>query len=453
MNFNAIEFLILFLPITWLCFRCVKANLRLLVLLFASIIFYAFSGLIPLLFMLIAILIGFIAAVLSNKTSKWLTITLAILPPLIILFLFKYLNFTLKNIYAGPETRDFFYFFLAVTLPAGISFYTFQIISYNIDVNEKRIKPENNLIKLATYISLFPQLIAGPILRYSQIKDQLTNIISSEKIKPDYRNAFKYLSFGLAGKVFVSDLMNLLIKNKNAFDITIDASKADIFFLINAYSIRIFFDFWAYSLMAIGLAKLFCIELPINFNEPYQSKNPKDFWRRWHITLSSWLRDYVYIKLGGNKNYSKNIIIVFLACGLWHGAGWSFVLWGAYHAILVIIYHLSRNYWDKLSIVFQVATTYLLVGIGWPLFFMDIVDYKDMILTLFNASFLGGIYSLKHWIFITPIMLWVFFSKEKYWLYNKNKHWFFDSPILHSSLLFLALIFSNYSETFIYFRF
>ena len=229
--------------------------------------------------------------------------------------------------------------------------------------------------------------------------------------------------------------------------------KQIFFFLINAYSIRIFFDFWAYSLMAIGLAKLFCIELPINFNEPYQSKNPKDFWRRWHITLSSWLRDYVYIKLGGNKNYSKNIIIVFLACGLWHGAGWSFVLWGAYHAILVIIYHLSRNYWDKLSIVFQVATTYLLVGIGWPLFFMDIVDYKDMMLTLFNASFLGGIYSLKHWIFITPIMLWVFFSKEIYWLYNKNKHWFFDSPILHSSLLFLALIFSNYSETFIYFRF
>ena len=181
MNFNAIEFLIIFLPITWLCFRCVKANLRLKVLLFASIVFYAFSGLIPLLFMLIAIFIGFIAAILSKKTHKWLTITLAILPPLVILFLFKYLNFTLENFNAGEETRDFFYFFLAVTLPAGISFYTFQIISYNIDVNEKRIKPENNLIKLATYISLFPQLIARPIVRYNEIVRQLKRISSNQK--------------------------------------------------------------------------------------------------------------------------------------------------------------------------------------------------------------------------------------------------------------------------------
>ena len=374
MNFNSIDFLLIFLPIVWVIFIKIKQSLRLLVLLISSLIFYSLSGIIPLIFMIIAILIGFYIAMIK-KIKKKFYLFLSIFPPLMILFLFKYLNFSLNIIDAGTETRSFFYFFLSVTLPAGISFYTFQIISYNMDVYSNKIKKEQSFIKLATYISLFPQLIAGPILRYSQMVKQLNNIVINKKLDIDYKNAFKYLSFGLAGKVFISDLMNLLIKNKNAYDISIDASKLDIFFLINAYSIRIFFDFWAYSLMAMGIAKLFSLDLPINFKEPYQTKNPKDFWRCWHITLSLWLRDYVYIKLGGNKNYIKNIIIVFLVCGLWYGAGYSFIIWGAYHAILVIIYHYSKNKWNKLNPSFQILITYFLISIGWPLFFMDITQY------------------------------------------------------------------------------
>ena len=452
MNFNSIAFLLIFLPLVWIIFIKIKKDLRLLVLLISSLIFYSVSGLIPLIFMIIAILIGFYVA-LFNKIEKKFYLFLSIFPPLIILFLFKYLNFALDIVNASLDVRSFFYFFLSVTLPAGISFYTFQIISYNIDVHTKKVKKEDSFLKLATYISLFPQLIAGPILRYSQMVEQLNTILVKQKLQIDYKNAFKYLSFGLAGKVFVSDLMNLLIKNKNAYDISIDATKLDIFFLINAYSIRIFFDFWAYSLMAIGIAKLFSLNLPINFKEPYQTKNPKDFWRCWHITLSLWLRDYVYIKLGGNNSYTRNIIIVFLVCGLWHGAGWSFILWGGYHAILVIIYHYSKNYWNKLNIFFQVSITYLLISIGWPLFFMDISEYIEMMLVFFKESNSIGIYSLKHWVFLLPILAWIFFSKEKTWLYNDKKNWFFDSPVLHSILLFFALIFSNYSETFIYFRF
>ena len=452
MDFNSIGFLLIFLPIVWIIFINIKQDLRILVLLISSLIFYSISGIIPLIFMIIAILIGFYVAMLKKIKTK-LYLFLSIFPPLMILFLFKYLNFSLNIIDAGSETRNFFYFFLSVTLPAGISFYTFQIMSYSMDVYSKKIKKEQNFIKLATYISLFPQLIAGPILRYSQMVKQLNNIVINKKLEIDYKNAFKYLSFGLAGKVFVSDLMNLLIKNKNAYDISIDASKLDIFFLINAYSIRIFFDFWAYSLMAIGIAKLFSLDLPINFREPYQTKNPKDFWRRWHITLSLWLRDYVYIKLGGNKNYTKNIIIVFLVCGLWHGAGYSFIIWGAYHAILVLIYHYSKNNWNKLNSSFQILLTYLLISIGWPLFFMDITQYFEMLAVFFKQPSSTGIYSLKHWVFIIPILAWIFLSKEKNWLYNDKRNWLFDSPILHAALLFFSLIFSNYSETFIYFRF
>ena len=376
MDFNSIAFLLIFLPIVWIIFMNIKQDFRILVLLISSLIFYSISGIIPLIFMIIAISIGFYVAMLKKIKTK-LYLFLSIFPPLMILFLFKYLNFSLNIIDAGAETRNFFYFFLSVTLPAGISFYTFQIISYSMDVYAKKIKKEQNFIKLATYISLFPQLIAGPILRYSQMVKQLNNIVINKKLEIDYKNALKYLSFGLAGKVFVSDLMNMLIKNKNAYDISVDASKLDIFFLINAYSIRIFFDFWAYSLMAIGIAKLFSLDLPINFREPYQTKNPKDFWRRWHITLSLWLRDYVYIKLGGNKNYTKNIIIVFLVCGLWHGAGYSFIIWGAYHAVLVITYHYSKNKWNKLNSSFQILLTYLLISIGWPLFLIILITIND----------------------------------------------------------------------------
>lgn len=205
--------------------------------------------------------------------------------------------------------------------------------------------------------------------------------------------------------------------------------------------------------MAIGIAKLFSLELPINFREPYQAVNPRDFWRRWHVTLSYWLRDYLYVKMGGNRSYIRNIVIVFVVCGVWHGAGWQFIIWGAYHAVLVIFYHLSKSVWDKLFSPAQVILTYLLVALGWPLFFLDIDAYLTFITAPFNENIGLGIYKLKHWLFITPILLWTFFSRERFWLYNETPRALFDSPIVHGMMFFIALIFVNYSETFIYFRF
>ena len=215
----------------------------------------------------------------------------------------------------------------------------------------------------------------------------------------------------------------------------------------------IFFDFWAYSLMAIGLGKLFAIDLPVNFREPYQSASPGEFWRRWHVTLSFWLKDFVYLRLGGRDAYVRNIAIIFLACGLWHGAGWTFVLWGAYHAVLVIGYHLSRPLWDKAPRVLQILLTYGLVSLGWPLFFLDLDGYWMLLSALVDPAEGAGIYSLKHWAFILPILAWVFFSKERVWLYNERPHWLFDNAPLHAVMALGALLFTSYSSTFIYFRF
>ena len=217
--------------------------------------------------------------------------------------------------------------------------------------------------------------------------------------------------------------------------------------------IRIFYDFWAYSLIAIGLAKLISLDLPINFREPYQSHSPREFWRRWHVTLSYWLRDYLYIRIGGNNNYVRNIVIVFLACGLWHGAGWSFVVWGALHGGGVLLYHFNRRRWDSWPAFVKISLTYALISLSWPLFFMDIDRYVTLLKVLVWSTDGAGIYTLKHWFFILPILAWMFFSKERVWLYNKKPIIIIDSPVIHSLMALIAIIFASYSDTFIYFRF
>lgn len=453
MNFNTLLFLLIFLPVVWGLFYLAPRQFRVLILLVASLTFYASSGFVPLAFMVLAIVWGYLMARTIGQSSLRSGLLLSISVPLIILFLFKYLNFTLDNLGLSSDAKDQFIFFLSITLPAGISFYTFQIVSYNIDVFDKKFTPERNFTKFAAFISLFPQLIAGPILRYNEMSSQLDRLKSQQKLNINFRSAFKFISVGLFAKICISDLTWVLIKNSMATDLARDANFLDIVFLLNAYSIRIFYDFWAYSLMAIGIAKLFSLELPINFREPYQAVNPRDFWRRWHVTLSYWLRDYLYVKMGGNRSYIRNIVIVFVVCGVWHGAGWQFIIWGAYHAVLVIFYHLSKSVWDKLFSPAQVILTYLLVALGWPLFFLDIDAYLTFITAPFNENIGLGIYKLKHWLFITPILLWTFFSRERFWLYNETPRALFDSPIVHGMMFFIALIFVNYSETFIYFRF
>ncbi len=377
------------------------------------------------------------------------------------LFMFKYLNFTLTTFGAGENIRSSFNFFLSVTIPAGVSFYTFHILSYSLDVASGKIKIEKNPLKMALYVTFFPQLIAGPIPRYWQIESQLEKLKNIDALKPDIVSGIKYVSYGMFVKVFIAD--RLFIWQDTIFYSCFNSSlrvgelsSLDVLFNILAYSYRIYFDFWAYSIIAIGLGKFFCIELPRNFNEPYISLNPKEFWRRWHMTLSFWLKDYVYLPLGGNKKYVRNIMIIFLACGLWHGAGWRFVIWGAYHAFFVILYHFFRRQWDSLAAAVQTAITFTIISFGWPLFFHNPFghgQYQEMLGILF--SFRGGLgqFRLWHWAALLILGAFVFFVREEKWLYNEKPVPLIDSPVFQGCAMILAITFFEYSQTFIYFRF
>jgi len=221
------------------------------------------------------------------------------------------------------------------------------------------------------------------------------------------------------------------------------------------WSMQIYYDFWAYSVMAIGLGRLFCIELPINFREPYLSPNPREFWQRWHVTLSYWLRDYVYIRMGGRESYVRNILIVFALVGLWHGAGWNFVAWGVYHGCLVILYKFTQPLWDRLPRAAAIGLCFVLVSFGWPLFFLSLSDYVLFLRHLLVAPWHLAVYQRIHLLYLGVIMLITFGLREKNWLYNDplRRNPLTDSPVLAGAFMFASLLFVSVSKTFIYFRF
>ncbi|MDJ0951658.1 MAG: MBOAT family O-acyltransferase [Alphaproteobacteria bacterium] len=439
------------MPITVGLFYVLPAMLRLPLLCVASSIFYAASGLIPFYFMVAAVVWGFVTAFVIALWRRGIMIWLGISVPLLILFAFKYLDFVLNTVAAGPGARDFLIFFLSVVLPAGISFYTFQIVAYSIDVYDGTIEPERNFFKFYAFVSLFPQLIAGPIVRYRQIRDQLTMISTEQRLRPDLITGLKFICVGLFGKIFFADFLGTFLSN---FNVETNTSAADAAFNVLAYSFQIYYDFWAYSIIAIGLGKLLCIDLPINFREPYLSPNPREFWRRWHMTLSYWLRDYAYLRLGGNKVYVRNILIVFLLVGLWHGAGWNFVAWGGYHGILVLTYHASRKHWDRLPHALQVGTTFTLVTLGWPLFQMGFEGYVSLIVQMFSLENLTpSVFGAKHWLYVALVAAFTFLAREKWWLYNEIRRPVLDWPVTHAGLAMMAILFLEYRMTFIYFRF
>ncbi len=465
MLFNSHEFLFFFLPFTLLVFYLVPKSLRIAVIFVASAVFYGASGLLPLAVMIFATLWGYTSVRLlpeaaahgaapARSARRRFAIWMGVSVPVLLLILFKYLNFILTTLEAGPETRDFFFIILAAALPAGISFYTFIIIAYVIDTADGKIQPERNFVRFAAYIWLFPHLIAGPILRYEPIVSQLKILSVADRLTPDWKTAFKYLSFGLFAKVFLADLLGWFHSYTLHKDFVTEGTPTDALFSILSYTFIIYYDFFAYSLIAIALGKMLCIELPRNFREPYLSPTPAEFWRRWHMTLSYWLRDYVYIRLGGNRRYVRNIFIVFIVCGIWHGAGWNFVVWGAYHAVLVTGYHLSKPLWKRMPHGVQVALTFALVTLGWPLFFTDVDKYFLLLQKIVGVYGSGPpVYGWSHWAILAVIAALTFLVRERVWLYNETRSRFFDNPAVHALALFLAILFLSGSRTFIYFRF
>jgi alginate O-acetyltransferase complex protein AlgI len=337
MLFSSIPFLFWFLPFVLIFYFIVPRSLKNTVLLLSSLFFYGWGEPRYVFWMVFAILMGYVFGLLiqrfrgNNKISK-LLLVLSVSSSLAILGYFKYGDFFIENFNAmtGLSVP-----LLQVTLPIGISFYTFQILSYTVDVYRGDVVAQKNLVDLAAYVALFPQLIAGPIVRYSNVADQLkVRSHSFEKIAFGMRRFI----IGLSKKIMIANQLGELC---SLFRESGDKSVLFFWLYALAYALHIYFDFSGYSDMAIGLGKIFGFTFPENFNYPFISKSITEFWQRWHMSLGSWFRDYVYIPLGGNRvgvlRHLFNIFVVWMLTGFWHGAAWNFIVWGLFFALLLII--------------------------------------------------------------------------------------------------------------------
>ncbi len=369
MLFSSMLFLWLFLPLVLLLNFLIK-NIRLknIMLLFASLLFYAWGEPVNVILLIISIFINWLGGLLLVKyeSGKKLILFLCVVLNLSILGYFKYANFFLNTIdkllpfVSLPRVN--------IALPIGISFFTFQAMSYVIDLYRKKINVQKNIFDLALYISFFPQLIAGPIVKYRDIDKQ---ILSRTVSFTDTAEGFRRFIYGLGKKVVVS---NVLAQTSDL----VFALEADKLTTLSAwigavfFSLQIYYDFSGYSDMAIGLGKMFGFNFNENFIYPYISSSIKEFWRRWHISLSSWFKEYLYIPIGGNRNGNVrtyiNLLIVFMATGLWHGASWSFVGWGLYHGFFLVIERLGFGKMLEKTRLFKHIYAVIVVMIGWILF-------------------------------------------------------------------------------------
>ena len=377
MVFSSFTFLFIFLPLILITyFLAKKRKYRNIVLLMFSLVFYAWGEPIYVLLMLLSIIVNYIIALKIEKNpkrkKKWIIVD--IIFNLGIIGFFKYGNFLIQNINnifnSNIEQMN-------LGLPIGISFYTFQVLSYVIDVYKRQVPAQRNIINLGMYITLFPQLIAGPIVRYETIAGEIEN--RKENFE-DVVNGLKRFFIGLGKKVLIANQMALIADTIYGGDMEVTGT-VSLWLAAVSYTLQIYFDFSGYSDMAIGLGKIFGFEFLENFNYPYIAKSITDFWRRWHISLSTWFRDYIYIPLGGNRvnklKWLRNILIVWLLTGLWHGAAWNFILWGVYYGIILIIEKVFLGkLLEKLPKFLQHVYALFFIIIGWVIFRVE--DFSQM---------------------------------------------------------------------------
>lgn len=336
MLFSSLTFLFMFLPAVIILHYVMPAALRNYFLLAASLFFYAWGEHVYVIAMLGIIVLNYVAGILLERYRDYSKVVLwvDVIANLSVLGIFKYSNFFIENINIFlTEPLEL----VKITMPIGISFYIFQSLSYTVDVYKKVIPVQRNVFKFALYVSMFPQLVAGPIVKY---RDVMAYIDNRKTTLDDLVEGMRRFTIGLAKKVIIANTMG------GVADKIFASGSADINTWIAwtgaiAYSLQIFFDFSGYSDMAIGLGRMFGFRFLENFNYPYIAKSMTDFWRRWHISLSSWFKEYVYIPLGGNRcsamRHNINLIIVFFLTGLWHGASWSFVVWGLWHGMFLMV--------------------------------------------------------------------------------------------------------------------
>lgn len=388
--FSNLVFLFIFLPLVIFTYFLVRKELRNYLLLAFSLIFYAWGEPKYVIIMIFSIILNYVFGLLvhtfrDHKHLNKIILWAAILANLLVLGYYKYINFLISNI------NDLFKTNIEmdpVALPIGISFFTFQAMSYVIDVYREPKEVQRNPFDLALYVALFPQLIAGPIVRYNEVAAQIKKrFVNLEK----FSEGIKIFIIGLSKKVLIANQVGFVadaIFNKPTSEMSVLLAWIGII----AYSLQIYFDFSGYSDMAIGLGKMFGFDFSKNFNYPYISKSIGEFWRRWHISLSTWFRDYVYIPLGGNrvstfKSY-RNLFIVWGLTGLWHGASWTFIAWGLYYGIIIAMERAWLNkVLEKLWSPFRHAYVILIFLIGWVFFRADNFSYSfEFIQTMFGAN-------------------------------------------------------------------
>ena len=468
MLFSSIVFLFSFLPAVMILYYLLPVRFRNVILLLASLVFYAWGEPVYLVLMLLSILFNYfsgldIARNLQDKRAAKRSLVFNLIINLAVLGFFKYEGFVLDTLNGILPVHISYH---ALPLPIGISFYTFQILSYIIDVYRGNVKVQTNLPNFALYVTMFPQLIAGPIVQYADVDEQLA---SREISRTKFGEGSMYFIRGLAKKVLLANTSGMIFTEVSGLakgNIAVMTAWLGAF----AYMFQIYFDFSGYSDMAIGLGKMFGFEFNMNFNYPYVSKSITEFWRRWHISLSSWFRDYVYIPLGGNRvskiKHIRNLLIVWLLTGLWHGAAWNFVAWGLYYGVILIIekYFLSPVL-DRLPDVVRHIYSIVLVVIGWVLFFSSSFGQAaDYIRVMFGAGAHGFADRESMYLLTSNLILWlilIFGSTPlvhfRYEHMLRSKKW--NTTIINSvvyAALFIVCIAYLVTETynpFLYFRF
>ncbi|MGZ8157384.1 MAG: MBOAT family O-acyltransferase [Methylobacter sp.] len=374
MAFSSPAFIFGFLPIFMTVYFATPSRFRNAVILVASLLFYFTDGGTLTIILSGSIIVNYLAALYICKSSGFArksALTIGIVANLIPLLYYKYWMFFIQSLNdaAALVSSNAHFEVSQILLPAGVSFFTFHAISYLLDVYNRKVEPAESLIDFGMYMANFPQLIAGPIVRYSEIVD----VVRDRKVRLEQiYSGFISFVIGLSKKIILADSVGNVADSVFALphgELTTGIAWLGAF----AYSLQIYFDFSGYSDMAIGLGRMMGFEFPQNFNQPYRSRNITEFWRRWHMTLSRWFRDYLYIPLGGNRagrvRTLANLFIVFFLCGLWHGASYGFIVWGIYHGVLLIIERelLARHGFATSGWLGQ-ALTFLLVMIGWVFF-------------------------------------------------------------------------------------
>lgn len=377
MVFSSFTFLFIFLPLVLLTyFLAKKRQYRNIVLLVFSLIFYAWGEPVYVILMLLSIIVNYFIALKIERRKKgkkkWMIMD--VIFNLGIIGFFKYGNFMIQNINSifHSNIRE-----MNLALPIGISFYTFQVLSYVIDVYRKTVPAQKSMVNLGMYVTLFPQLIAGPIVRYETVAEEIEN--RKENFN-EVVEGLKRFFIGLGKKVLIANQMALIADTIYGGDLEVTGTIA-LWLAAISYTLQIYFDFSGYSDMAIGLGRMFGFHFLENFNYPYIAKSITDFWRRWHISLSTWFRDYVYIPLGGNRvnklKWLRNILVVWLLTGLWHGASWNFILWGVYYGVILIIEKVFLGKLiEKLPKVLQHIYALFFIIIGWVIFRVE--DFSQM---------------------------------------------------------------------------